>query len=70
MKTTSSASIMIKNCINIFVTTYGMIKIVMQDVSEYFAKQSECKDLSRKVASNQKSKELKTVYSFLFPINC
>lgn len=29
-----------------------------------FAKQSECKDLSRKVARNQKSRELKTAYQF------
>lgn len=62
MRTTPSTFIIIKIRINIFITTYGTIKIFMQDVSEYFAKQSECKDLSRKVASDQKSKELKTVY--------
>lgn len=59
MRTTPSTFIIIKIRINIFITTYGTIKIFMQDVSEYFAKQSECKDLSRKVASDQKSKELK-----------
>lgn len=34
----------------------------MQHVSEYFAKQFECKDLTRKVASNQRSKKLKSIF--------